>query len=285
VVTRAVADGLSTHLGQAVVVENRGGASGTIALQGVIRAPDDGYTFLMSYPSIVINTPVTFKGFPYNLEQELQGVAGVSFVELVMNVNASVPVTNPREFIDWVKKQAVSGQLSYGSYGEGSYAHIAAHYMSSLYGLNAVHIPYKGEQPMLLAIASNDIPYGIGSFAPSKTMQDTGKTRMIGVLKPERTPFLPDLPTFKEMGIDDPAFQFNGAWYGLFARKSVPESVIKKMEAAVLAVLKTAQMQQRLNTIMVPAWGVGAKEFEATWHAETSIYRNLLRMAGVQMYE
>jgi len=278
--TRALADGLSARLGQTVVVENRSGASGSIGLQAVARAPDDGYTYIMVFTSAVISAQYTFKELPFDVVRDFQTVAGIGFTELVMSVNADVPVKNPRELVNWMKQ---SGKPAYGSYGEGSYAHVASHYLGLLHGVDAVHAPYKGERPMLVAMASGDIAYGIGSFTAAKPVQDTGKIRMVGVLTPNRSPFYPDLPTFKEMGIEEPPFQMPG-WFGLFARKSVPAAIIKKMEEAALAVVETPLMQQRMATLQLPVWGATAKEFEQTWFTEAPVRRDLLRLAGVEVY-
>jgi len=280
---RTLADGLSTHLGQTVIVENRSGASGTIGLQATLRAPGDGYTYVIGYPSMMINSQLTIKNLPFNIKRAFQAVAGIAITELVMSVNASVPAKEPQELIAWLKNQ--SGHLSYGSYGEGSYAHVAGYHLGALYGFDAVHVPYKGEQPMLLAIASNDVVYGIGTLTAGKTMQDTGKTRMIGFLTPTRSRYYPDLPTFKESGITDPAFQFLGAWYGLFARSDVPAPVVEKMQQAVIAVLNSPTMQQRLTTLSLVPWGATAAELDATWSAEMPLHHNLLRLAGVEIYE
>jgi len=280
---RALADGLSAQLGQTVVVESRSGATGTIALQALARAPDDGYTFVTVYPSMLISTQFTFKDLPFNAKRDFRTVAGVAFAELVMSVNAAVPVNNPQEFIAWLKAQP-KGRLTYGSYGETTYGHMAGHYLSTMYDLDAVHIPYKGEQPMLLAMASNDISYGITSASPAQTMRDTGKTRIIGVLS-DRAVLNPGVSTFMAAGITDPVFQLL-PWYGLLARKSVPDAIVNKMEAAVLAVLDTPKMQERLAAITFLPWkGATAKAFEETWFREIPLYYNLLRMTGAEIYE
>jgi len=279
---RALADGLSTQLGQSVVVENRSGASGTIGLQATLRTPADGYTYVIGNPSAVISSQFTFKDLPFNMQRDFQAVAGVAFAELVMSVSAAVPARNPQELIAWFKGQ--TGNFAYGSYGEGTYAHAATYRLATLHGFNAVHVPYKGEQPMLMALASNDIVYGIGTLSSGKTMQDTGKTRMIGMLSAKRSALYPDLPTFKEVGVDDPAFQLLG-WYGLFTHKSVPQAIVKRMETAVRAVLNTPTMQQRLKTVSVSPWDATAKELQTTWYGEIPLYYNLLRAAGVQLYE
>jgi len=279
--SRAVAEGLSAHLGQAVVVENRSGGTGTLSWQATLRAPADGYTYALGYPSVLINSQFMIKDLPFNTQRDLQSVVGIAFTELVMNVNASVPAKNPQELIDWLKKQ--TGNLAHGSYGEGSYSHIVGSHLNRLHGINAVHVPYKGEQPMMLGMAGNEYPYGITTLSVGKNFQDTGKTRMIGIFTPNRSPLRPELPTFKESGMTDPALQMT-AWFGLFSRKDVPQAITQKMEAAVLRVLNTPVVRERLTTLSMPAWGATGKELEATWFSEISIYEKLLRQAGVQMH-
>jgi len=273
---RILAEGVAEYLGQPVIVENRGGASGTIGLQAALRAPADGYTYVSGYPSNLIVSHFTFESLSFNAQRDFQAVVGISTNEMVVNVKASVPVTNPQELVAWARQQ--SGKLVYGSYGQGSYGHIVADYLGTLYQYEALHVPYKGEQDVMLALASdtNEVAYAIAAMPASKRMQDTGKTRMIGVLASERSALYPDLPTFKEMGISDPTFQLLG-WYGLFARKDVPEPVVRKMQDAVLHVLSLPHTRERMAAVSGLPWPVGAQALQSLWFADLQVYENLLR--------
>lgn len=277
-VARLVSDRLSQRLGQSIIVENRAGASGVIGLQATLRAPADGYTFVFAYPSNLIASQFIMKDLSFNARRDFVPISGIAINEMVMNVSASVPASNPRELVDWAKSD--SGGVTYGSYGHGSYAHMVAHYLGSQNQYEALHAPYKSEQPMLIALASNEISYGISVVTAGKRMQDTGKTRMIGILSPRRSALYPDIPTFKEAGIEDPAFALLG-WNGIFAHADTPPAILKKMEAAVRDVMGTAEMKESLLGISSTPWGSTAKELDDVWAAEIPIYRALAESAGV----
>jgi len=205
-------------------------------------------------------------------------LAGLVINEMVMVVNSSVPANDPRQLVDWAKNH--SGKSNYGSYGHGSYAHLIAHYLGKQNNFESLHAPYKGESNLLVALAGNEVSFGIGAAPASRRMQDTGKVRVVGLFSPERSPVYPELPTFKEMGLDNPAFALLG-WAGLFARKETPPDITQRMEAALLEVIGSAEMQEKLTAISSRAWHKTAKEVEQTWHAEIPIYDDLTKAAGI----
>lgn len=274
---RILAEGVSKYLGQPVIIENRSGASGVIGLQAALRAPGDGYTYVFGYTTNLVISQFTIKDLSFDARRDFEPVAGVAINEMVMSVSASIPAKSPREFVEWAKTQ--SGNLTYGSYGQGSYSHILANHLGADYGFPALHVPYKAEQEMLLALGTGDISYAVSVMPAGKRMQDAGKTRMIGVISPRRSELYPDLPTFKEMGMDDPAFQLLG-WNGLFARKGVAEPILKKMEAAVLHTLAMPKVREKLAATSVLAWGGTARELDALWSADIPVYKELVDSAA-----
>ncbi len=277
-VARLVSEQLSKQLGQAVVVENKAGASGIIGLQAALRAPADGYTFVIAYPSNLIASQFIMKDLPFDAKRDFVPISGLAINEMVLSVNSSIPVTNPRELVEWAKSK--SGDVTYGSYGQGSYAHMVAHYLGSKNQIDALHAPYKSEQPMLIALAGDEIAYGISVVTAGKRMQDTGKTRMIGMFSPHRSTVYPDIPTFKEMGIDDPAFSLLG-WNGLFARKETPPEILQKMEKTLLDIMSVPEMRERLVAISSLPWGSTSKALDEVWTAEIPVYRALSESAGI----
>jgi len=275
-VARILSESLRQHLNQTVVVENRTGASGTIGLQAALRAPNDGYTYVFGYPSNLIVTQFTMPDISFVAADAFAPVGGISINEMVVNANAAVPATNPKELVEWAKTQ--SGKLMYGSYGQGSYAHIVTDYLGAVNQFEATQVPYKSEMGLLTALASNDVAYGISVVTAGKTLQDSGRTRMIGLLAPRRSIQYPDIPTFKEMGMDDPAFSLLG-WSGLFARKDTPPAILKRMEAAVLHVMNQEETRQKMIAASSTPWGVDAKAVDAVWKKEIPIYAALTQSA------
>ncbi|AFK62766.1 hypothetical protein TKWG_13210 [Advenella kashmirensis WT001] len=274
---RILAEGVSEFLKKPVVVENRSGASGVIGLQAALRAPADGYTYVFGYTTNLILSKFNVKNLSFDARRDFEPVAGVSINEMVISVNTSVPAKNPRELIEWAKTR--SGNLTYGSYGPGSYSHMLGSHLASENDIKALHVPYKAEQEMLMGLAMGEISYAVSVLPAAKKMQDGGKTRMVGLISPKRSKIYPDLSTFKEMGINDPAFQLLG-WNGLFARKGVPDPIVKKMQGAVLHVLNTREIQDRMAVTSALVWGGTAKELDDTWSKDMKIYKTLVEAAS-----
>ncbi|GAA5233086.1 tripartite tricarboxylate transporter substrate binding protein [Verticiella sediminum] len=278
IVARILSEGLRKQLGQAVIVENKSGAAGTIGLQTALRAPSDGYTYVFGYPSNLIVTQFTMPDISFVAVDEFVPIGGIAINEMVMNASAAVHATNPKELVEWARTQ--STEPMYGSYGQGSYSHIVAAYLGTANQFKATHIPYKAERELLTALATNDVAYGVSVVTAGKALQDTGKTRMVGLLAPRRSTQYPDIPTFKEMGIDDPAFSLLG-WNGLFAKKDTPPAILRRMEQAVQQVMSQPETQQRMIAASSTPWGASAQALDKTWKSEIPIYEALTQAANL----
>ena len=278
ITARIVAEHVSKTLGQPIVIENRPGASNTSGPSAALRARADGYTFATGSPSSMILAPLSMEDLSYK-QSDFQPVSGLTINEMVMNVNAALPITNPKELVAWAKQQ--NKATNFGSYGIGSYPHIVANILGIQNKFAAVHIPYKAEQEMILGTARGDIAYSISVMPTGKKMQDTGRTRVIGVLSPKRSPLQPEIPTFMEMGFTDPAFQLLG-WGALYAPKGVPQPIIKKMEQAMLEALNSDDVRQKMQAVYSIPWAAPAKEVDGIMKKETVIYRDLLKAADIE---
>lgn len=275
---RSVADKVSKRLGQPIIIENKGGASGIVGLQASLQRPADGYTFVVGWPSSIVATQFLVKELPFNAKRDFVPVSMLSVNEMVMVVSSAVPATNLDELVAWAKQN--KGKVSYGSYGTGTFGHMATAHFSKTLGLDAVHVPYKGEAPMLLATAGNEVAFSIGVAPAAKRLQDTGKVRLIAITNRERSTNVPDVPTFIESGYTDPAFSVAG-WYGLFAPAGTPQAAIDRMEKEVMAVMRLPETQESLSALGMPLIGSTAEELGEAWDSEIPIYKTLIESAGV----
>jgi tripartite-type tricarboxylate transporter receptor subunit TctC len=272
ILTRIVAVGLEKQLKQAIIVFNKSGASGTIGMRAALLAPSDGYTFVVTGPSNIIASQFVMSDLPYVATRDFVSVGGIAAVELVVSTGSAIPSTSVQEFVKWGK--ANPEKLTYGSYGIGTYGHLVADRLAKVTQLQATHIPYRAEKEMLLGIATNEVAYGVNPLSTAKPMQDSGKTRFFALLAPRRSIFAPDVPTFKELGLDDPALALL-AWNGLFASSKTPATIVRRMEAALVNVVNDEATKRRLIAASLVPWPANSKELDEVWKREIPIYKEL----------
>ena len=277
ITARIIADEASKILGKQVIVENKPGTSGIIGLQTALRAPADGYTFVVGYPTNYIISPMVNKSMTFKPSEEFVPVAGMTRNEMVVSVPSSENYSNPKQLVEELKK---SKDVAYGSYGMGSYPHLVANYLAQQYQLNMRHIPYKAESEMLLGIARGDVQFGISVLPAAKKMEDADKIKIVGMLAPSRSQFVKQVNTFDEDGIKDPAFQLLG-WNALYARKDVPKEIIDKMSAALMQAYKNTNLREKFSSVSSTPWAANGSEVEKTVKAETVIYKKLLDSASI----
>lgn len=278
--TRALGEKLGSRLGTSIVVENKPGASGIVGLQAAARAAPDGYTFVLGWPSSIVATQFLYKDLPFNAKRDFVPISLLSINEMVLTVNSSVPVNNVTELVAWAKQN--KGKVSYGSYGTGSYGHLAPAYLSKHQDLGATHVPYKGEMPMLMATASNEVAFSIGVAPTAKRLQEAGKVRVIGLFSRKRSQMHPEIPTIMESGLTDDAYSVSG-WYGLFAPAGTPPEIVSRMEKEVGEIMRMTETQESLSALGMPLIGSSAQELREAWDTELPIYERLIKSAEVTL--
>ena len=197
IVGRIIAQQLSVRLGQTVVVENIGGAGGTLGATNASRAAPDGYTIFMATVAHTM-APGIYKKLAYNFEQDFEPVTVVATVPNILIVNPAVPAKNVTEFIAYLK--ANPGKVSYGSAGVGSTEHMSAELFRSIAGVDIVHVPYRGGSPMLADLVAGNIQMSIETSGAATPSVQAGSVRALAVSPAKRSPLFPDLPTLAESG-------------------------------------------------------------------------------------
>lgn len=277
---RMYAQKLSEKFGQPIVVENKPGASGMIALQAALAAPADGYTFVVGYPSNLIASRYQYNKLSFNADTDFVPISSLVVNEMVVVGNPQIPGDTFKEYVGNLQKLRQASTL-YGSYGDGSYSHLVANYLNVEYSLKASHVPYKTEPQMIVAVTANEVPWGVSALASAKPLAEAGKIKILGVFAPERSIFAPKVPTLNEQGFNDPVLAFTG-FSGLFAKKGTPEAVIRKMEAAIVEAGKDPAFREKFVNSGIPMTANGRAALERVYQQNVVSYKQLSEKAGIE---
>jgi tripartite-type tricarboxylate transporter receptor subunit TctC len=239
IVTRAMAQKLSERLGRPVVVDNRAGGNGVIAMNIVAQSAPDGYTILSAGNLLVLNG--AFRKVAYDIRTAFDPVVQTSSQPYLLLVNPTLPAKSLKELIAYAKSKP--GALSYGSSGAGSVNHLGSELMKSMAGIDLVHVPYKGNNPVLIDLISGQIQVGFANGISSGPHVRSGKLKAIAVASLQRMLSFPDLPTMSESGL--PGFELSNS-YGLFAPGGTPPAVLRALNEEVGQIMNSPEMKERL---------------------------------------
>jgi tripartite-type tricarboxylate transporter receptor subunit TctC len=279
-VARMLGEKLSASLGQAIVIDNRGGAGGILGTDAVAKAAPDGYSFVLSLSTSLLINQFLYDKLPYNPQRDLALVSQIALGPVTLSVHPSVPAKNAMELMQYIKTQ--KGKLSYGSWGQGSYAHLAGAYMSRQLDADMSHVPYKGEAPMLLDLLSGQIQIAFSSALASKQHAEAGKLRLIGVTGEQRMSVLPDLPTFAEQGVKDDAYRIAG-WFGIAAPAKTPIDIVQRMAKEVAAACAIPEVRARIVAMgFVPVAGT-PEAFAAAYKRDMPDWEALVKVSGAKL--
>jgi tripartite-type tricarboxylate transporter receptor subunit TctC len=231
ILTRIIADKLSTAFGQQMVIDNRSGAGGIIATNIVAKADPDGYTLAMAFVSHAIN-PYVYLKLPYDTEKDFAPIALFAVSPNVVVVTPSLPANSIKELIALAK--AKPGQLNYASSGIGTNSHLSAEMINSMAGIKLVHVPYKGAPQANADVASGAVQLHIPSMPVTMPFIKAGRLKAIAVTSPKRSPVLPEVPTVAETL---PGYE-SLAWYGLLAPRDTPAAIISRISSEVQKALQ-----------------------------------------------
>ena len=238
-VARILQGPLQQQLGATIVVENKGGASGSIGTAAVAAAPADGYTFAVVFDTHGVNQSL-IPSLPYDTKRDLAAVALIGTGAMVLSAHADSPY---KSFADVVAAGKAKKGVSYGSIGSGSLGHLAITLLAKGNGLDLVHVPYRGGGPLMNDAIAGHVPLSIGSVFLAKPHIDSKRIRALAVTTSKRTPNLPDVPTIAEAGFagfDAPA------WWAVLAPAKTPADIVKRMNEAVNAALKSPEVAAKL---------------------------------------
>jgi tripartite-type tricarboxylate transporter receptor subunit TctC len=277
VMARLFAGEMAKALQQPVVIENKPGAGGNIGIEHVVRSPADGYTIVLGTAATTIINPMLSVSLPYNPLTDLVPVAQFAQVPNVLVVNPDVPAKDFAEFAAILKKK--SGTLNYGSGGTGTTAHLQGEVLKAALGIDAVHVPYKGEAPAIIDLLGGSIQYTFAGMASSLQQIRAGKVRPLAIAALARSDVLPGVPTFTEVGVKGLELS---AWYGLLAPKGTPPDVIRKLNDAVREAFKSATLTARLADLGAAAFDLTPQEFAQFLRAEAAKWGPVVKASGAR---
>ncbi len=279
VVARILAPKLSELLGQPLVIENRPGATGTMAAAMVAKSPPDGYTIMMGHVSVNAIAPSLFANLQYDVIRDFAPVAIAASVPHFVVVHPSVAVTSLKELIAYLKTQG--NKLTFPSAGNGSMPHLAGEIFKSLAGVELVHVPYKGSGQSMQDLLGGQHVVAFDTMPASAPHVRSGKLRALAVSSASRLPAFPDIPTAEEAGL--PGYQIT-TWYGVFAPAGTPAAIVRRLHADAVKAMQSPQTRSKLE-------GIGAdgtvsrspEEFAALVRAETARYAKIVKSIGLRI--
>jgi tripartite-type tricarboxylate transporter receptor subunit TctC len=277
IVTRILAQKLTEAWGQTIVVDNRAGAGGNIGGELAAKAPADGYTLFMPSGSVVTANQHIYKRMPFNAEKDFTAITSVASGPQIVVVANSVPVKNVKDLIALAKSKPKS--ITFGSAGFGTQTHLAAENFLYSAGIEANHIPYKGEGPALTDLVGGQIQLLTPNLSAAIGFVNTGKIRGLAVTSKQRAPQVPNVPTVAETV---PGFE-NLGWFGLVAPTGTPPAVIKKVHEDTVKALRSADVTKRFSELgMIPVGNTPA-EFAKAMKEESARWARVVRERKLQI--
>ena len=269
---------ITAKTGQAVVIDNRSGASGNIAMDAVAKAAPDGYTLGVANTGNIVINPYLMTHMPYDPLHDLVPVGPIGTVPLFLLMNSNVPATTLQEFIAYAKAQP--DKVSYAAAGVGTTPDLAAHEFNRRAGLKLVFVPFRGTAPAVAAVLGGDVQVTFVSMGPHIEFVRQGKLRILGAATPRRAPYLPDVPTFAEQGF--PGFE-TLTWFSLFAPQGTPNSIIDQLSGYVRALAQDPDARKRLEANFIDPAVMTASEFADLVKADAAKWERIVREAGVKI--
>jgi tripartite-type tricarboxylate transporter receptor subunit TctC len=277
IASRIVGAKLTEAWGQQVVVENKPGGNGFIAMTAAAKAAPDGYTVVMATGGDVAINPALFKEMPYDVGRDLAPIALVSDAPIVLAVNAGTPYKTVAEVIAAAKAQP--GRLSVATPGNGSINHVVLEWMALTTGTKFQHIPYKGGAPASAALAGGDIPLGVLASSSVAPHVKSGRVRVLAVTMAKRSKLDPQWPTLQEEGVKEVDAS---NWTALFAPKATPQAIIDKLNDETVRILNLADVKERFAGGGVDTIPSSAAELDARTKRELERFSAIVQKANIR---
>jgi tripartite-type tricarboxylate transporter receptor subunit TctC len=277
IVARSVAAEMEKSLGQPIIIDNKPGGAGNVAMQDVARADPDGYTLIIGHIGTLAVNPFMFESLPFDTNRDFAAVSLLAKIPNIFVVYAEVPAKDLREFVALAKQQP--GKLYYGSAGNGSAGHLAFEYLKLVAGIDVVHVPYKGTGPNLIDLVAGRTQASSAGTPPLLPHVKSGKLRIIGVGSAKRISVVPDVPTIAEQGY--PGFETT-QWYGLNAPGKTPPGIIKRLADEAAKAAKQPLVAERFAVDSAEAVGSTPQEYAEFIAKEQARWGEVVRKAGIK---
>jgi tripartite-type tricarboxylate transporter receptor subunit TctC len=278
IVGRLIAQKLTEAWNQQVIVDNRGGAGGTIGSDVAAKSPPDGYTMLLGTSSTHAVAPSLYSKLPYDPVRDFAPVTLAATATILLAVHPSLPVHNVKELIALAKRQP--NALSFASSGNGGISHLIGEQFKSTAGVQMLHVPYKGDTPALVDLVSGQVHLMFGTAVSFLPYVKAGRLRAVAVTNPQRSPIVPNVPTIAESGL--PGFEAL-QWFGLFLPAGTSRDIVSKLHADTVKVLKLADVRERLAGLGAEVAGNAPEQFAAFQKADSVKWARIVKESGAKI--
>jgi tripartite-type tricarboxylate transporter receptor subunit TctC len=275
ILARIVGEHLRQAFGQAVIIENRSGASGNIGTAAVARATPDGYTFLFNTMSVHTMNQALFASMPFDGVKDFSPIAMLAYVTNTVVVHPSLPVTSIAELIAYAK--ADPGKIAYASAGAGSTNHLCGALLEKLAGVKMLHVPYRGGAPAIADTVAGQTQLFITAGTQSLEHVKSGRLRLLAVTEGKRSPLLPDVPTVKETL---PNYEMS-VWYGAFGPAGMPKEIVARLNGEISRILFLPDVKNRMAEIAVEVAASTPEELGALARSDAEKWGAIIRDLGV----
>jgi len=275
IIARAITDKMGQSMGQTLVVDNRGGASGTIGQQAVATAQPDGYTIMIHSSSHTVS-PSTFAKLPFDTVADFAAVTPISTTPNVLVISPSKGIKSVQELVAAAK--AKPGALNFASAGQGSATHLNAEKFKMAANIQATNIPFKGSAEAVTEVLAGRVDYYFSPIAPVIGQIREGQLTALAVGSPKRSSALPNVPTTAEGGVPGSEFNF---WIGMMAPAKTPREIVTRLHDEVVKALASPEVKERFAKLGADAWTLQPQEFDAYIKTEIEANAKLVKVAGL----
>lgn len=276
IIARAITDKMSASMGQSLVVDNRGGASGTIGQAAVAAAAPDGYTIMIHSSSHTVS-PSTFIKLPFDTASDFAGITPISSLSNVLVVSPAKGYKNLGDLL--AAARAKPGALNFASAGQGSATHLNAEKFKMAAKIDATNIPFKGSAEAVTEVMAGRVDYYFSPIAPVIGQIQSGQLQALAVGSPNRASTLPNVPTTAESGVPGSEFNF---WIGMMAPAKTPRDIVNRLHEEVLKALAAPEVKERFAKLGADAWTLKPEQFDTYIKAEIASNAVLVKAAGLQ---
>ncbi len=279
IIARAITDKMSQSMGQQLVVENRGGASGTIGQAAVAQAQPDGYTIMIHSSSHTVS-PHTFAKLPFDTEKDFAGITPISSTPNVLVISPSKNIKALGELLGAAR--AKPGSMNFASAGQGSATHLNAEKFKLAAKIDAVNVPFKGSAEAVTEVMAGRVDYYFSPIAPVIGQIRNGQLVPLAVGSPKRAAALPQVPTTAEAGVPGSEFNF---WIGMMAPAKTPRDIVNRLHDEVVKALNTPEVKERFASLGADAWTLSPEQFDGYIRDEIKSNAALVKAAGLEVHK
>jgi len=280
ITARTIGEKLSTRLGQPVLVDNRAGAGGVLGTDQALKSPADGYTVLLSLGTTMLVNQYLYTKLPYDPMKDQALLTQIALAPVVLLVHPQLPVNTAPELLQHIERN--KGKIAYGSWGMGSYAHLAGAWLSDNLKADMSHVAYKGESPMLTDLAGGQIHMTFASLQSARPHIESGRVKVLAVTGTQRMPALPRVPTMLEQGIKDDVFRVSG-WLGMSAPARTPPDVLARISREVRAIIALPEVRERIQQMGFIPVGSSPEEFAVQFRKDAPVWERVVKLSGATL--